>query len=58
MKQLTSNSAVSWVKVDVLRKIKISRTFLHAKQVGEKRGKFQLVVIIALKAVILILLCL
>ena len=37
-----------------LRRFEISRTFLRAKQVGEKSGKFQSVVEIAQKAVVLI----
>ena len=41
-----------------LQQIKISRAFLRAKQVGEKRGKFQFVVEIAHKALIQILLSL
>ena len=36
----------------------ISRTFLRAKQVGEKRGRFQFVVESAYKAVVLILISL
>ena len=42
----------------LLQRFEISRTFLRAKHVREKRGKFQLVVEIAYKAVILILLSL
>ena len=38
-----------------LQQIEISRTFLRAKQVGEKRGRIQFVVKNAHKAVILIL---
>ena len=41
-----------------LQQIEISRTFLRVKQVGEKRRKFQFVVELAYKAVILILLSL
>ena len=41
-----------------LQQIEISRTFLRAKQVGEKRGRFQHFVEIAHKAVILILISL
>ena len=40
------------------QQIEISRTFLCAKQVGEKRGRFQFVVEIAHKKVILILISL
>ena len=36
------------------QRFEISPTFIHAKQVGEKRGKFQNVVEIAHKAVVLI----
>ena len=41
-----------------LQQIEISRTFLRAKQVGEKRAIFQFVVEIAHKAVELILISL
>ena len=41
-----------------LPKIEISRTFLRAKQVGEKRGRFQFIVEITHKAVVLILISL
>ena len=41
-----------------LQQIEISRTFLRAKQVGEKRAIFQFVVEIAHKAVNLILISL
>ena len=41
-----------------LQMIEISRTFLRAKQVGEKSAKFQLVVEIARKTVLLILISL
>ena len=41
-----------------LQQIEISRTFLRAKQVGEKRGRFQFVVEITHKAVVLILISL
>ena len=41
-----------------LQQIEISRTFLQANQVGEKRATFQFVVEIAHRAVILILLSL
>ena len=39
-------------------KIENSRTFLRAKQVGEKRARFQFVVEIAHKAIVLILISL
>ena len=41
-----------------LQQIENSRTFLRAKQVGEKRGRLQFVVEIAHKAVVLILISL
>ena len=41
-----------------LQQIEISRTFLRAKQVGEKRAIFQFAVEIAQKAVVLILISL
>ena len=50
-----------WIRLEwnqFLQQIETSSTFLRAKQVGEKRGKFQLAVEIAHKAVILILLSL
>ena len=40
------------------REIEISRTFLRAKQVGEKHARFQFVVEIAHKAAVLILISL
>ena len=40
------------------QQIEFSCTFLRAKQVGEKRGRFQFVVEVAHKAVVLILISL
>ena len=41
-----------------LQQIEISHTFLRAKKVGEKSGRFQFIVEIARKAVVLILISL
>ena len=54
-----TRSEIMYLRVTVfLQKIEISRTFLRAKQVGEKPGRFQFVVEITHKAVILILISL